>query len=325
MQQDVYVVDFIQKHGEQLELSILACSEHLKRKISKAELQRPGLSLAGFLKKFVTNRLIVFGNSELLYLKELGKDLQEERLKPILTDETPAVIIAGKHAIPSPVVSLCKKRKIPLLKTTLTTMEFISLANFLLADLFAPTTTCHGTLVEAFGVGVLIQGDSSIGKSEAALGLIERGHRLISDDVVRLRLRKDAFIEGTGPELNKHVMEIRGIGIINVAHLYGAVCVRSSKRLDLIIKLEEWDDQAFYDRIGLDEKCTEMLGVNIPYHILPVKPGRDVVLLIETIVLNHRLKSMGYHSAREFNVKLLQTISRKQQEIDSEDYAKSQS
>lgn len=325
MQQDVYVVDFIQKQGQQLELSVVACEEFLKRKILKPELQRPGLSLAGFTKKYVPNRLIVFGNSELLYLKELEKTLKQERLTAILTEQTPAVIIAGKHSIPSVIISLCKERKIPLLKTGLSTMQFISLANFLLADLFAPTITCHGTLVEAFGVGVLIQGDSSIGKSEAALGLIERGHRLISDDVVRLRLRKDAFIEGTGPELNKHVIEIRGIGIINVAHLYGAVCVRSSKRLDLIIKLEEWDDGAFYDRIGLDEKCIEMLGVNLPYHILPVKPGRDVVLLIETIVLNHRLKSMGYHSAREFNVKLLQTISQKQQEIDRESYPKSES
>jgi len=320
---DVYVIDFFQKHGQDLELTILACKEHLRRKIPKAELHRPGLSLSGFLKKFVPNRLLVFGNSEILYLKELEKDLQKERLQAILTEEIPAVIIAGKYVVPPLIPAICKEKGIPLFKTSLSTIEFLSMGNFLLADQFAPTTTCHGTLVEAFGVGILIQGDSSIGKSEAALGLIERGHRLISDDVVKMRLRKDAFIEGTGPELNKHMMEIRGIGIINVAHLYGAVCVRSSKRLDLIVKLEKWDDHAFYDRIGLDEKCIEMLGVNIPYHILPVKPGRDVVLLIETIVLNHRLKSMGYHSAREFNVKLLETISRKQEETKSETYSES--
>jgi HPr kinase/phosphorylase len=244
----------------------------------------------------------------------LEKRVQRERLEAILGKETPAVVLAGDHAAADLIMEICEGRGIPLLKTELTAMEFLSRGNFLLADQLSPATTCHGTLVEAFGVGVLIQGDSSIGKSEAALGLIERGHRLISDDVVKLRLREDAFIEGTGPELNKHMMEIRGIGIINVAHLYGAVCVRTSKRLDLIVKLEEWDDHAFYDRIGLDEHCIEMLGVNIPYHILPVKPGRDVVLLIETIVLNHRLKSMGYHSAKEFNMKLLETISRKQEE-----------
>ncbi|NGX60012.1 MAG: HPr kinase/phosphorylase [Chlamydiae bacterium] len=312
-QQVISVGDFLQKHGQVLKLSVVACKEHLKRKITKAEAQRPGLSLSGFMKKFVPSRLLVFGNSEILYLKELDKNLQQERLQAILTEETPAVITAGKYPVPPLIPAICKEKGVPLLKTPFPTMEFLSQANFLLADQLSPTTTCHGTLVEAFGVGVLIQGDSSIGKSEAALGLIERGHRLISDDVVRMHLRKDAFIEGTGPELNKHMMEIRGIGIINVAHLYGAVCVRSSKRLDLIIKLEAWDDYAFYDRMGLDERFIEMLGVNIPYHILPVKPGRDVVLLIETIVLNHRLKSMGYHSAKEFNIKLLETISRKQQ------------
>lgn len=323
MQQDIYVENFFRFHKSDLELSLLTSEKNLKRKIEKPELQRPGLTLAGFTKKFVPNRLLVFGNSEVLYLGELEFDVQKDRLKEVITDETPAVIIAGQSASPLALIDHCNKKNIPLFKTALSAMEFASKANFLLADLFSKSTTCHGTLVEAFGVGVLIQGDSSIGKSEAALGLIERGHRLISDDVVRLTLRKEDVIEGTGPELNKHMMEIRGIGIINVAHLYGAVCVRSSKRLDLIIRLEEWNDDFFYDRIGLDEKFIEMLGVNIPYHILPVKPGRDVVLLIETIVLNHRLKSMGYHSAREFNVKLLETISRKQRETESEIIPKS--
>ena len=310
----VLVENLLQDHREELGLELVVGEANLKRKISRAEVHRPGLSLTGFMKKFVPNRLLVFGNSEVLYLKELSLQLQSERLEKILTDSTPAVIVAGKYPLPKKLIEVCSRKGIPLLKTSLLTMNFMNLATSLLTDAFAPSTTCHGTFMEAFGVGVLIQGDSSIGKSEAALGLIERGHRLISDDVVKLHLRKDSIIEGTGPELNKHMMEIRGIGIINVAHLYGAVCVRSSKTLDLIVKLEEWDDQAFYDRIGLDEKFIEMLEVNIPYHILPVKPGRDVVLLSETIVLNHRLKMMGYHSAREFNVKLLETISRKQKE-----------
>lgn len=317
----VYVEDLLREHGKELRLELIVGNE-LKRRIHRPEVHRPGLSLAGFMKKFVPNRLLVFGNSEVLYLKELDSGLQSQRLNAILTDVTPAVVVACKYLIPKKIVQVCRDKGIPLFKTSLPTMEFISKATSLLVDEFAPMTTCHGTFIEAFGVGVLIQGDSSIGKSEAALGLMEKGHRLISDDVVKLRLRKDSIIEGCGPELNKHMMEIRGIGIINVAHLYGAVCVRGAKSLDLIVKLEEWDDQAFYDRIGLDEKFIEMLGVNIPYHILPVKPGRDVVLLIETIVLNHRLKLMGYHSAREFNVKLLETISRKQKEKDREAIAK---
>jgi HPr kinase/phosphorylase len=188
----------------------------------------------------------------------------------------------------------------------------LSRITFLLLEEFCPSVTLHGTLVETFGVGVLIQGESSVGKSEAALGLIERGHRLISDDVVRVKKKEGSYLMGSGPELTRHLMEIRGIGIINVAHLYGAVCVRPDKAIDIVVKLEEWDDQHFYDRVGLDEKFIDILGISVPYHLLPVKPGRDVVLLLETIALNHRLKDMGYNSAKEFNSKLLETISRRQ-------------
>ena len=150
-----------------------------------------------------------------------------------------------------------------------------------------------------------------MGKSEAALGLIERGHRLISDDLVKVKKREGSYLEGFGAELSKHHMEVRGIGIINVAHLYGAVCVRDKKSLDIVVNLEVWDDTHFYDRVGLEEKTIDILGLPVPYHILPVKPGRDVVLLLETIALNHRLKEMGYHSAKEFNIKLLAAITKK--------------
>ncbi len=207
---------------------------------------------------------------------------------------------------------MCEKNRIPLFKAGLTATNLLSRITFLLLEEFSPSITLHGTLVEVFGVGVLIQGESSVGKSEAALGLIERGHRLISDDVVRVKKKEGAYLVGCGPELTRHLMEIRGIGIINVAHLYGAVCVRPDKGIDIVVKLEEWDDQHFYDRVGLDDKFIDILSVSVPYHILPVKPGRDVVLLLETIALNHRLKDMGYNSAKEFNAKLLEAIARRQ-------------
>lgn len=304
--------DLFREHQEPLELSLIQGKEHLEREILFPEAQRPGLSLAGFLKKFAHNRILVFGSSELLYLQELEDEIAQQRLLPLLAEKTPAVIIASEEEIARSLLRLCNAQEIPVLKTALPSIELLSTLPFVLTDALAYTTTCHGTFIEAFGVGVLIQGDSSVGKSEAALGLLDRGHRLIADDVVKLRLRKRGVIEGEGPELNKHMMEIRGIGLLNVAHLYGAVCVRGRKNLDLIVKLEEWDDEAFYDRVGLDERFLTMLGIDIPYHILPVKPGRDVALLIETIILNYRLKSMGYHSAREFNAKLLETISRRQ-------------
>jgi HPr kinase/phosphorylase len=307
----VLVEEFFKRYQDLLGLKTIAGHQGLHRRIKRPELQRPGLVLAGYLKNFVRERMLLFGNMEILYLKDLNANIRTERLKAILTKELPAVIVAGRYRLPKELAQLCEERNIPLFRTLKPTMDIFSKMTLLLGEEFSPHTTCHGTFIEAFGVGVLIQGDSSIGKSESALGLIERGHRLISDDVVKVKLRKNAFLEGSGPELTRHVMEIRGIGIINVAHLYGAVCVRDAKRLDIIVKLEEWNNQFFYDRIGLDEKYLSLLGINIPYYILPVKPGRDVVLLIETIVLNHRLKEMGYNSAKEFNVKLLETISKK--------------
>lgn len=306
------VKDFYEKHGEHLGLNLIAGKAGLKRPIKISEVQSPGLSLSGYLKSYVGKRLLIFGDVEIQYLRDLDKRARLMRLHGVLTAQVPAAIVAGRYPPVKELVKFCESEGIPLLQSEMKTMQLMTKMTLILNEEFSPTTTYHGTLVEAFGVGVLIQGDSSVGKSEAALGLIERGHRLISDDVVRIRLREGAYLEGSGPELTRHLMEIRGIGIINVAHLYGAVCVRDDKKVDLIVKLEEWDDRRFYDRVGLDEKLSDILGVKVPVHILPVKPGRDVVLLIETIVLNHRLKEMGYNSAKDFNVKLLETISKKQ-------------
>lgn len=320
----MYIVEeFFNQNKDALGLEIVTGEQGLKRRIRFPDVQRPGLSLSGYLNHYFSERLLVFGDVEILYLKDLSSQMCKMRLTGILKSDTPAVIVAGRYRIPKELFDCCQSNHIPLFRTKMKTMDLLSKVIFILNEEFSPTMTCHGTLVEAFGVGLLIQGDSSVGKSEAALGLIERGHRLISDDVVRVRLHEGAYLEGSGPELTRHLMEIRGIGIINVAHLYGAVCVRDEKRVDVVVKLEEWDDQRFYDRIGLDEKHCDLLGVKLPYHILPVKPGRDVVLLLETIVLNHRLKEMGYHSAKEFNAKLVETIAKKQRKFSSENLAQS--
>ncbi len=306
------VRDLVSAHAKALELKLIAGEPGLQRIIRSPDVQRPGLSLSGYLKHHARQRILIFGNTEILYVRDLDPFTRMCRLKSILTPQTPAIVIAGRYAPPKDLIALCEGEKIPLLRSHMKTMHLLTKMTFILNEAFSPSMTCHGTLVEAFGVGVLIQGDSSVGKSEAALGLIERGHRLISDDVVRVKVREGSYLEGSGPELTRHLMEIRGIGIINVAHLYGAVCVRDDKRLDVAVKLEAWDDTRFYDRIGLDETFCDILGIKLPYHILPVKPGRDVSLLLETIVLNYRLKEMGYHSAKEFNLKLLETIARRQ-------------
>lgn len=306
------VRDLYENHRDALALSVVTGEKGLSRPIRLPEAHRPGLSLAGYLKNYVNQRILVLGTVEISYLKDLDGKTRLERIQGILTEKTPTVIVAGRFLPPKEIVKFCEENALPLLRTKMRTMEFLGkLISFLGAD-FSPSMTCHGTLVEAFGVGVLIQGDSSIGKSEAALGLIEKGHRLISDDVVKIHLRGGGYLEGSGPEITRHLIEIRGIGIINVAHLYGAVCVRDQKKIDVVVKLEAWDDAQFYDRIGLDQQYCDILGKKVPYHVLPVKPGRDVVLLIETIALNHRLKEMGFNSAKDFNVKLLETIASKQ-------------
>ena len=316
--------DFYSKHGERLKLE-LAGAGKLENKILVPEAERPGLSLAGFTQNRAKGRILIFGRAELQYLQDLESSVRRERLLAVLGVDVPTVIVS-RGFVPLPdLAMICKERSIPLFITPLSTMQLFTQITVILAEESSEKISKHGTLVEAFGVGVFITGDSAVGKSEAALGLIERGHRLISDDVVRIKQREGTYLEGSGPELTRHLLEIRGIGIINVAHLYGAVCVSERQRIDVIVQLEAWNDKHFYDRIGLEEKRREILGIKVPYHVVPVKPGRDIVLLIETIVLNHRLKELGYNSAKEFNRKLLETIAKhKRQEGTYETAARSQ-
>jgi HPr kinase/phosphorylase len=305
------VENLLQQHGETLGLKCVVGHAGMTRRICVPEAHRPGLSLANFLNAHAPKRILIFGKVEMLYLNLLETQERVRRLEAILLDETPAVMVARNYQPPKELKLLCRQKGIPLFRSTMTTMNLISKLTLLLTEEFAPGLHVHGTLVEVFGVGVLIQGSSSVGKSEAGLGLIERGHRLISDDVVRVRKREGTYLEGCGVDITRHHMEIRGIGIINVAHLYGVVCVRDKKSVDLVVMLENWDENHFYDRVGLEENTCEMLGVRVPCHMLPVKPGRDVVLLLETIALNHRLKKMGYNSARELSAKLCDAMVRK--------------
>lgn len=308
----MYLVEtFFNCHGKRLGLELVAGASGIKRPIKVPEVHRPGLSLAGYLKGHAAKRILVIGRLEIQYLRDLDPEVRVDRLKGILSVVVPAVIVTRNYRPPKELCLLCEKNKIPLFRTSASTMHLLNQLTLLLTEEFSLSTSLHGTLVEVFGVGILIQGNSSVGKSEAALGLIERGHRLISDDIVKIKIREGNYLEGYGAELTRHHMEIRGIGIINVANLYGAVCVRDNKSIDIVVELEIWDDLNFYDRVGLDEKYCDILGIKLPLHVLPVKPGRDVVLLLETIALNHRLKGMGYNSAKEFNSKLLELISSK--------------
>ena len=317
------VKDLYERHSKRLGLELTAGKAGMNRKIKVPEVHRPGLSLCGYLKNHAEKRILIFGKVEIEYLCDLDPDVRIARLEAILKEDTPAIIIARRYRPPKELRVLAERHAIPLFRTHLTTMNLLGKLTLLLTEDFAPTTSCHGTLVEVFGVGVLIQGDSAVGKSEAALGLIERGHRLISDDIVRVKKKEGSYLEGSGAALTRYHMEIRGIGIINVANLYGAVCVRNQKSIDIVVRLEVWQDDHFYDRIGLEEKYTTILDIKLPHHVLPVKPGRDVVLLLETIALNHRLKEMGYNSAQEFNSKVLELTSTKSKRKFSDSLPKS--
>ena len=307
------VRDFYKEFGVTISLRHQGGSGGLDKKITVPELERPGLALTGFLKGYSPKRILVFGKVEVEYLLSLSPALRKKRLVKVLSEELPMVITTRNLAPLPEVVEICNSQDIPLFSSEYSTSKVMQKITFFLGRTFSQSLSCPGTLVEAYGKGVLIQGDSSIGKSETALGLIERQHRLVSDDVVIINKREGSYLEGQGPKISRHLMEIRGIGIINVAHLYGAICVSEKANIDVVVRLEAWDDDHFYDRVGLTEKHTKFLGVAVPYYVLPVKPGRDAVLLIETIVLNHRLKKMGVNSAKEFNLKLLDTIAKKQE------------
>ncbi|MFZ0566172.1 MAG: HPr(Ser) kinase/phosphatase [Chlamydiales bacterium] len=305
------VENLYNNNRKKLGLELCTGQDGLKRKICVPEAERPGLSLSGYLNPHTEGRILIFGEEELAYLDDIGEKESASRINAILSTKTPAVIVTRYSDPPQTLYVLCKERKIPLFRAKMDAVELLRKISFLLIDAFAPSQSCHGSLVEVFGVGVLIQGESSVGKSEAALGLIERGHRLISDDIVKVKRREEGFLEGSGVNISHNHMEVRGIGMINVINLFGVDCVREKKSLDIVVKLEVWDDNRFYDRLRDEETTINILGIEVPYRVLRINPGRDVVLLIETISLIHRLKAMGRQPAEEFNIKLLSAITHK--------------
>jgi HPr kinase/phosphorylase len=307
--------DLLAKHSSALGLRVIAGQEGLGRMISNPQAQMSGLSLTGFMENYISNRLLILGASEITYLEELSSDVRKMRLNTILRGDTPTVIIARSLPPPPELIDLCTEKRLPLLQTTLPAMVLLGRLSFILTEEFAPSISFQGTFVEVFGVGILLYGDDGIGKSEAALGLIDRGHRLVADESIVIRLKHRTYLEGTGIGNTRHMLEIRGIGMIDVTLLYGAVCVRDTKSVDMMIKLENWDNNKVYDRLGITEQSSHILGLDIPSYVLPVKPGRDVVLLIETLARNHRLKKMGIHSAKEFSIRLTDAIQKKQQEL----------
>ncbi|MBN1914864.1 MAG: HPr(Ser) kinase/phosphatase [Parachlamydiales bacterium] len=314
------VKDLYSRYQKSLGLEPLLKKRGFFKTIHKPEVKLPGLCLAGYLKNYIPNKILIFDVMELHYMNEMSPKKRRKVFNAIISRKTPIVFLSENGEAPLELITICQKNSVALFRSKLDAISCVNRLLLILHEEFSLVETLHGTLVEVHGVGVLLQGESSVGKSEAALGLLERGHRLISDDVVQVRQKEDGYLIGSGPLLTRHIMEIRGIGLINVAHLFGAVSVRREKSIDLIIQLEKWDDKKFYDRVGVEEKYKNILNISVPFHVMPVKLGRDVILLIETIALNHRLKRMGFNSAKNFNVRLLKAIAKKKKEEDARNH-----
>lgn len=276
--------------------------EDVQSRIYTPEIIRPGLQIAGYFDWFSFERVQVMGKAEIYYLKTLDEDTKKQRLEKFFSFPIPALIIANEMAVDEDIIYYAKKYKRPLFTSDQKTDKLQNiLINFLEEEL-AEETTIHGVCLEVFGIGVLIKGKSGIGKSETSLELINRGHRLVADDAVIIK-RVDNELKATCPELTQHLMEIRGIGILDIKHLFGVGSIRLEQFVEIIIELEEWDENKEYDRIGIDEDYTEILGIKVPTVVIPVRPGRNISAIIEIAAKNYRQKLLGYNPLETYNKK----------------------
>ena len=285
---------------EDLELRVVAGESGFTRPISWGRIQRPGLALAGFLPYIKPGRIQILGESELNYLDTMPDEVRRERIASICALPVAAFVITKGQRPPEDIARECRLRKIPLLVSDRTTSVVIQSITQVLEDALAPSTTLHGVLVDVYGMGVLLLGESGIGKSECALDLVHRGHRLVADDAVEIRRYPSGALVGRAAEMIRYHMELRGIGIINIKHLFGVSAVRASKSVELVIELQRWDPAKKYDRLGLDGESYTILERERPLLRLPVASGRNLALLIEIAARNELLKTQGYDAAKEF-------------------------
>lgn len=305
MKSKVLIKNFLETTKEfNLDLELIAGKGGIEKEIVEGDINRPGLTLAGFYDFFAFERIQIFGLGETAYMRQLTDDEKKEKYGKFFSYEVLCCIFTHNEIPDDFFIELANKNNVTVLVTDLKTSRFISSIIHILDVIFASEVTLHGTLVDVFGIGVLLLGKSGVGKSECALELIERGHRLVADDMVTIKKIDESLLFGSGTPVLKHHMEIRGLGIINVRDIFGIRSVRNRKRIELVALLEEWDSTKEYDRLGLEEKKYTILELEVPYIIIPVRPGRNIPVLIETASLNHRMKKLGVFSAIEFDKKL---------------------
>jgi len=303
--QTVTVEQFYKEQAEPLQMRLLSPDTDLKRVIREPTVNRPGLALSGFTRYFAYKRLQVMGHAEVYYLREQRQEEREARYAYLFAYKIPCMVFSRGLRADKEFLTAAQQSGVPVFQTPLVTMKFINLATLALEMMFAPRTSELGCMVDILGVGVIIRGESGIGKSEAVLALIERGYSLVADDVVRAMLVDGRDVLCTSAELTRDHMEVRGIGIINVAQMFGVKAIRKEKVLDLIVTLKPWEEVKDVDRLGLDQEHVKVLGVDIPHVTLPVRPGRDIARLIEVAAFQVKLRKSGYNAAEELNKRLL--------------------
>ena len=306
MQSDAVTVErFYTEHANSLELNLVAGASGLKRVIRESTVNRPGLVLSGFTRYFANKRVQVIGNAESFFLKSLPPEEQARRFETFLSYRVPGVVFSRNLHPNRLFLRAAEQTKVPIFRCPLVTMKFINLATLALEMMFAPRGTEMGSMVDILGVGVIIRGESGIGMSESVLALIERGYSLVADDITKVTLVDGREVVGTSAEVTRDHMEVRGIGIINVAAMFGVKSIRHEKRVDLVITLKSWNEVADVDRLGLEQEYVKILGIDVAHITIPVRPGRDLARLIEVAAYQAKLKSTGYNPAKELNDRLI--------------------
>lgn len=280
-------------------------------KLSQPDVNRPALQLAGFFDYFDSDRVQIIGHVENAYMQKMSEDHGLAVISKLLDYKVPCIVFCRNIEVPKGLVELATQKGVPILRTAKTTSSFMAEVIRWLNVELAPRISIHGVLVDVYGEGILIMGESGIGKSEAALELIKRGHRLVTDDVVEIKKVSDDTLIGTAPDITRHFIELRGIGIIDVKTLFGVESVKNTQSIDLVIKLEEWDKDQEYDRLGLEEQYTEFLGNKVVCHKIPIRPGRNLAIICESAAVNYRQKKMGYNAARELYNRVTNNLMKK--------------
>lgn len=298
------------------DLELLNGEEGIHRPITISDISRPGMEMAGYFTYYPANRVQLLGKTELTFFQQLSGEEKKDRMKRLCTYDTPAIVISRDLEAPQELIDASEKVGVPIMRSKLTTTKLSSkLTNYLENEL-APMTALHGVLIDIYGIGVLITGSSGVGKSETALDLVRRGHRLVADDSVEIRQEHDGTLVGKSPELIEHLLEIRGLGIINVMTLFGAGAVRINTQIHLALHLELWDQAKAYDRLGIDEEKLKVFDTEIPKVTVPVRPGRNLAVIVEVAAMNFRLKRMGINAAEQFSERLTSVI----EDGDKKDY-----